>query len=95
MNGSRAIGKRSRYLPWPERPPQSQSHSCHGRRKCRHVLIGVEYWVCRGLDDGGFGQHDEADSEHIQIGTSKKLALEGPQIVDLASVRRHRASINR
>ena len=38
--------------------------------------------------------NEEADSEHIQIGTSNNLALEGLKIVDLASVRRHLASIS-
>ena len=43
---------------------------------------------------GSSDSSDEADTEHIRIGATLHLALGGLQIVDLASVRRHRASIN-
>ena len=59
------------------------------------LLIGVEYWVC------SISMMVASDSTTRRIlSTSrsahpKNLALEGPQIVDLASIRRHLASINR
>ena len=42
---------------------------------------------------GSSDSSDEADTEHIRIGASMHLALEGLQIVDLVSVRQYLASI--